>query len=264
MLSCPALNTLDLLKKGTTPLAQRARGASRLLEGQVGTNPRIRVQSDTAFVPWGDIAFAGTAESDKDKAVDGGVSPEWVRRTVCCARWEANKADDGADAGPPRKIVLAVAQDAPALIARAASDAASPVPLPAPHPVGASKFEPRAAGALVRSWAARAGIQLLEIKPTPMHDEAPGGGGGGERSVHPPSAGPNKSPGRSRRPEHGPYSSGPRNTGGGGGGGGNGNGGGFNTGSLVERPPAVKAVMAMVAKPSGGIRLLARGEKLEP
>ena len=40
-----ALNTLDLLKKGTSALAHRARAASRILEAQVGTNPRIRIKS---------------------------------------------------------------------------------------------------------------------------------------------------------------------------------------------------------------------------
>ncbi|KAJ3494832.1 hypothetical protein NLJ89_g10728 [Agrocybe chaxingu] len=52
-----ALNTLDLLKKGTSSLAQKARAASRILEAQVGTNPRIRVQRDDAFVLWDKIAF---------------------------------------------------------------------------------------------------------------------------------------------------------------------------------------------------------------
>ncbi|KAI9462111.1 hypothetical protein HD554DRAFT_2176087 [Boletus coccyginus] len=44
-----ALNTLDLLKKGTSSLAQRACSASRILEARVGTNSRIRVQRDDAF-----------------------------------------------------------------------------------------------------------------------------------------------------------------------------------------------------------------------
>ncbi|CDO76532.1 hypothetical protein BN946_scf184399.g2 [Trametes cinnabarina] len=52
-----ALNTLDLLKKGTSALAQRARAASRILEAQVGANPRIRVQQDAAFVPWDTLPF---------------------------------------------------------------------------------------------------------------------------------------------------------------------------------------------------------------
>lgn len=71
-----ALNTLDLLKKGTSTLAQRARAASRILEAQVGTNPRIRVQRDDAFVPW-DSIFTEQGQ--------GSGAPEWVRRTICCA-----------------------------------------------------------------------------------------------------------------------------------------------------------------------------------
>ena len=33
---------------------------------------------------------------------------------------------------------------------------------------------------------------------------------------------------------------------------------------LVERPPAVKAMMDVVSQPSRVVRVLARGEKLEP
>ncbi|KAJ7812322.1 hypothetical protein B0H14DRAFT_3090508 [Mycena olivaceomarginata] len=64
-----ALNTLDLLKKGTSQLAQRARAASRILEAQ----------RDDAFVPWDRIA---------QTTPDQRPLPRWVRRTVCCARWE--------------------------------------------------------------------------------------------------------------------------------------------------------------------------------
>ena len=46
-----------MLKKGNSPLAQRARAASRILEQQVGTNDRIKVQRDDAFVPWDNIMF---------------------------------------------------------------------------------------------------------------------------------------------------------------------------------------------------------------
>ena len=34
--------------------------------------------------------------------------------------------------------------------------------------------------------------------------------------------------------------------------------------SMVERPPAVMAMMEMVAQPTKTVRLLARGEKLDP
>ena len=61
-----ALNTLDILKKGTTPLAQRACAASRILEAQVGMNPRIIVQRDDAFVLWNEIEFKETDANGKD------------------------------------------------------------------------------------------------------------------------------------------------------------------------------------------------------
>jgi hypothetical protein len=254
---CTALNTLDLLKKGTTPLAQRARGASRILESQVGTNPRIQVQSDAAFVLWDNIPFSEVAPAEK---ADANTSPEWVRRTICCARWETDHAEregkeqDGHKA--PKKVVLAVAA-APAqalAMSKTPSELASPVPLPAPQTTPANKYEPRATGTLVRSWAARAGIELLPIKPTPLPTEE--SGNGNDRSngtISNGGNGPNRSPGRSRRAEHGgpPFGGyrGPVSNG---------------AGSLVERPAAVQTMMNMVAKPSGGIRLLARGEKLDP
>jgi hypothetical protein len=59
---------------------------------------------------------------------------------------------------------------------------------------------------------------------------------------------------------------------GGGGSGGGGGGGAYgpgikgngNGGSMVERPPAVMAMMEMVSQPQKVVRLLARGEKLDP
>jgi hypothetical protein len=291
------LNTLDLLKKGITPLAQRARAASRILEAQVGVNDRIQVQSDAAFVLWDSIPFTGA--SDTDKASDAGTSPEWVRRTICCARYETDKAEKdtvgvetnqtqtGTEATtttksstPKKKVVFAVAQStaqAP-LIAKSLSDSASPVPLPAPLQTAVSKYEPRATGTLVRSWGARAGLNMAEIKPTPLPADEPernhnsnhnnerssgpsnndrgGHGGHGNGNGGGNGGGSGRSPGRPRRTDHGhgPSSSGGRGPVY------NGNG----NGSLVERPPAVQTMMNLVNKPSGGIRLLARGEKLEP
>jgi len=92
-----ALNTLDLLKKGTTSLAQRARAASRILEAQVGTNPRIRVQQDDAFILWDKINFDDALEHPEadcnSKHFGNTHSPEWVRRTISCARWEVEHAN---------------------------------------------------------------------------------------------------------------------------------------------------------------------------
>ena len=100
------LNTLDLLKKGTSSLAQRARAASRILEAQVGTNPRVRVQRDEAFVYWDKIA---STSQDTGTPLP---SPEWVRRTVCCAKWETDNPlmELGTDVTPKStpRVVFAV------------------------------------------------------------------------------------------------------------------------------------------------------------
>ncbi|KAH9927673.1 uncharacterized protein B0H18DRAFT_932429 [Fomitopsis serialis] len=257
-----ALNTLDLLKKGMSSLAQRARAASRILEAQVGTNPRIRVQRDDAFVLW-DGVF--------DKQVPPTSSPEWVRRTICCARWEIDHVADEVDAfatnagpgGNQPRVVLAVLSQAP----EAQSEAvfipgnhlsASPVPLPAPQ---TNRHEPRSSGALVALWAAKAGIEVLEVPP------APSGGNTTSRNTSPGGDG-RRSPQATRRSNEedrakrgGRRNSHMRN----------GERGGTpvtvrpSTGTgLVERPPAVMAMMEAVAQPSRVVRVLARGEKLEP
>ncbi|KAF8645992.1 hypothetical protein AX16_007418 [Volvariella volvacea WC 439] len=287
-----ALNTLDLLKKGTSPLAQRARAASRLLEAQVGSNPRIRVQQDDAFVLWDKISFKDLSsdkhDSDKDVATSParpasygsslpGIhypSPEWVRRTICCACWEVENAPttiNGAsntnikslESKKALKVVLAVLSEPPSISpkngAMKLKDEAlmNPVPLPIP---AHGKNEPRTSGVLVSHWAARAGVELFEVDPTAppsvVHGKFGGAGGFGEEEVgfgadnrskrsftHSPSHG--ASP-RGRRPSYGGHDNGhPR-------------------GGLVERPPAVMAMMEMVSQPKKVIKVLARGEKLEP
>ncbi|KAG6830084.1 hypothetical protein H0H87_009297 [Tephrocybe sp. NHM501043] len=223
-----ALNTLDLLKKGTTPLAQRARAASRILEAQVGTNPRIRVQQDDAFVLWDKIQF--------DDSTTLPLSPEWVRRTICCAQWEVEAASKDT-LGPPKKVILAVLGPSSDLASsmgelKLSSSPVAPVPLPAPH-VHTNKHEPRSAGTLVAQWASRANIDMLTVDPTaaPADDEA------GPRTKRGP---------RLRRTSDGS----PK--------------GHHGQGALVERPPAVMAMMEMVAQPSKVVRVLARGEKLDP
>ncbi|GJE95272.1 hypothetical protein PsYK624_114550 [Phanerochaete sordida] len=236
-----ALNTLDLLKKGTSVLAQRARTASRILEAQVGSNPRIRVQRDDAFVPWDSIPFRD--------GLPTAPSPEWVRRTICCARWEVENAttETGKPDNKPR-VVFAVLSGTPepASDGAAASGAisASPVPLPAPQP---NKHEPRATGTIVAQWAARAGLDVFEVAPTPLQNGKDGHAGqrrSGEQGRRSPDD--NRNP-RGRRNSNQRYDS--RGPGGGG---------------LVERPPAVMAMMEAVSQPSRVVRVLARGEKLDP
>ncbi|KAG5653674.1 hypothetical protein H0H81_011426 [Sphagnurus paluster] len=229
-----ALNTLDLLKKGTSALAQRARAASRVLEAQVGTNPRIRVQQDEAFVLWDSIEFKDNSDSSAAAPQLPYTSPEWVRRTICCAQWEVEHAK-GPNPQTIPKVTLAVLAPGPEPPAAGAdfkpSSSPTPVPLPAPN-AHANKHEPRSSGTLVAHWAARARISMLPVDPTaaPADDDARGG--------------PKRAPARSRRTSDGS----PK---------------GHQTG-LVERPPAVMAMMEIVAQPTKVVRVLARGEKLDP
>lgn len=248
-----ALNTLDLLKKGTSPIAQRARAASRILEAQVGSNPRIRVQQDAAFVPWDTIAFPSprsstestdaTAPEPRARTATAGpeTAQEWVRQTICCARWEIDDAKTNAGgAATPRTVRLAIlAPDANAPII-ATSDAA------------VSKHEPRAAGALVSHWAMRAGIDVLPIAPSIPNvtngNAAPAAGADGPAPRRPRS----NTTQSKRRPNSGGAT--------------NGSGtGGSKGGSLVERPAAALALEGIVGTGGGPgvIRVLARGERLD-
>ncbi|KAI6015221.1 hypothetical protein F5J12DRAFT_904509 [Pisolithus orientalis] len=225
-----ALNTLDLLKKGASPLAQRA-----------------RVQRDDAFVPWDRIEFKDTySDEDGDKPIAQPLhlsgSPEWVRRMICCARWEVDNVSTTLEKTTSKKpqVVLAVLGQSSALAhvgktTDCTPEIASPVPLPAPGP-HSHKYEPRSAGLLVAHWAAKAGIELLEVEPC-LAGAPPIGqfrnGDDDERGK--------RQGGRGRRNSHTVGSSpATRGTG------------------LVERPAAVMQMMEMV------VRVLARGEKLEP
>jgi len=237
------LNTLDLLKKGTSPLSQRARAASRVLEAQVGTNPRIRVQQDDAFVSWEAISFNTNAPNP----LMG--SPIWLRRTICCAYWELGRQETSPNTGNeprnanPGLVFAVVAQNSePVTLApKHPPLVESPVPLPTPH---VNKFEPRTTGTLVAYWAARAGLNVLEVQPS--HEDAHG-----NRKYE-------DFDGASRNKKNVPQQIHGRNR----------NGGAppvLRSGKgLVERPPAVKAMMDVVSQPSRVVRVLARGEKLEP
>ncbi|KAI0739868.1 hypothetical protein C8Q80DRAFT_200443 [Daedaleopsis nitida] len=253
-----ALNTLDLLKKGTNVLAQRARAASRILEAQVGTNPRIRVQQDDAFVLWDNIPF--------DNPAPLGASPEWVRRTICCARWEVEHAAEerGTEKSKTTKprVILAVlshAPDAQLESANPASISASPVPLPAPQP---NRYENRLSSALVATWATKAGVEVLEVTSAPPQthsgsnstDTAIKGrrsGDGGRRSGEEERVKRGIQTARGRRNSRGapPLTRPPP----------------MATGTgLVERPQAVMTMMEMITQPNRVVRVLARGEKLDP
>ena len=242
----PALNTLDLLKKGSTPLAQRARNASRVLEEQVGTNPRVRVQHDTAFVLWDQISFDEDSNSPSTPnavAVPPSPSPEWVRRTICCAQWETEHADEA----HPRVVLATLAkqqqqqqqqQQSPAATSGDASQDTEPTPsfpawLPVP-PHAQNRFEMRATGTLVAYWARRARLAVLEVAPS----------SGPDGRISPEDRRPAHHHHRGRGEHHHPAK---------------GNGGG-----MVERPPAVKAMMDVMSQPSRVVRVLARGEKLDP
>ncbi|KAF8731563.1 hypothetical protein AX14_004675 [Amanita brunnescens Koide BX004] len=303
-LASTALNTLDLLKKGTSSLAQRARAASRILEAQVGTNPRIRVQRDEAFVYWDKITF-NTAE---DTATPGPAlqspvpSPEWVRRTVCCAKWEVDNplvelGNSEPGSKPPKatpRVVLAVLssqsssqQSGPDVDQQQAT--ASPVvpvvPLPTAYqhstPSTNNKFEPRSSGTLVSYWASKASIEILEVDAAaPGHGRGAGAGGDwkegeDDEAVGPRGTGTNIAGGRKSHFGHGhghhghPGGRRKQSVGSTGGGGDNAIPGTANLSvgaspGLVERPPAVMAMMEMVSQPSKVVRVLARGEKLDP
>ncbi|KAF8509865.1 hypothetical protein BU17DRAFT_98593 [Hysterangium stoloniferum] len=283
-----ALNTLDLLKKGATPLAQRARAASRILESQVGTNPRIRVQRDDAFIPWDDISFTipeefpalGAVPHDGPPSLPTGLAPppEWLRRTICCAKWEVDNAadpsrSDEAAAFPPLpKPVLSrpstplssvtpssyssvksishnemkrvISKGNPkkskvvlALVVMPTSGATSSLDPSALH---STKYE-RADGSLVRMWARQCGIDTFDVEPTPAASV-----------THPPSPGhsPDKRHSRGGGEKHDFR---------------DGKDGGFERKnerrpSIVEKPRAI----VIANQPNKVVRVLARGEKLDP
>ncbi|KAG1893360.1 uncharacterized protein F5891DRAFT_1066861 [Suillus fuscotomentosus] len=123
-------------------------------------------------------------------------------------------------------------------------EVSSPVPLPAPSP-HTHKYEPRLAGLLIRYWATRAGITLLEVEssaaplvpPSSNHPRNLDDDDRGKRQA-----------GRGRCHSHTAQGGLPvaRGTG------------------LVERPAAVMQMMEMIFQPSKVVRVLALGEKLEP
>ncbi|KAF8532164.1 hypothetical protein JB92DRAFT_3080771 [Gautieria morchelliformis] len=283
-----ALNTLDLLKKGSSPLAQRARAASRILESQVGTNPRIRVQRDDAFVLWDEIPFRSPlpGESLTDPESNSDISfvglappPEWLRRTICCGRWEMMNASldstsyskptsltplDGplsrsstptSSATPSYAPVRADIGDQPDIngqhvegrvVLAVVTTATTPSPgtgssldTSTIHP---GRYE-RADGSLVRMWAQHAGMEVLEVDPTATPVALP--------PHHPPSSPERRRPhthGQERRVLRESRESGVERE-------------GERRPSLVEKPIAMAIVNEQPVKV---LRVLARGEKLDP
>ena len=93
----------------------------------------------------------------------------------------------------------------------------------------------RATGTLVAYWARRARLAVLEVAPS----------SGPDGRISPEDRRPaHHHHHRGRGEHHHPAK---------------GNGGG-----MVERPPAVKAMMDVMSQPSRVVRVLARGEKLDP
>lgn len=197
----------------------------------------MRVQQDSAFVLWDQIAFSDDEPLPSTPASSPSPSPEWVRRTICCARWETEHADSAR----PRVVLATLSQQATQAQPQQGAGI-SPVPLPLSAPQ--NRHEPRASGTFVSYWAKRARLAVLEVSPSPVG----GAGTGPQDSVA----------GRAVSPE-GRWSANHHHGHRGGRGGGGGGGGG-----MVERPPAVKAMTDVVAQPGRVVRVLARGEKLDP
>lgn len=270
------LNTLDLLKKGTTPLAIHARAASRFLEAQVGTNPRIHVQRDEDFCAWDDIyadasatatASSSTTPNEDDTLPPEDRAPEWMRQTICCTIWEirlqpsASRPDASTNSTltrpQPRKVALAVVKP----LSNAVEASMSNNPAAEGSAGGSStimRYADRATGELIRIWAPLLGVKVLHIeqgaaehpssasridgpKPTRRGRDADGGVGGHRKS---------------RSSEDGTMrQSAPRglvekvkN--------------GVDAKSVVVAPGSSSPVLA--APGVNKIRLLSRGEKLEP
>lgn len=206
---------------------------------------------------WENIPFKDVSPAMVNNA------PEWVRRTICCARWELQHPSlpEAKKNKDKPTVVLAVVTSIPDVLdaTNNAAAAVSPVPLPAPQ---VNRHEPRCSGTLISQWAKKAGMEIFEVHV------------GQYPNAGPQSTAPKEIPRRSgdqgrRSPEDDRNHGRPRTPGGG-----RGrrnshmrnieHGNTPPTGGLVERPPAVMAMMEAVSQPSRQLRVLARGEKLEP
>jgi hypothetical protein len=215
------LNTLDLLKKGNSPLAVRARNASRVLEAQVGVNPRIRVQGDDEFVLWDDVVKHLGPNNAGEEA------PEWMRRTICCALWEQKSQSNTRNVD-----VVGLAISSPLVI----SELVDPT---------LSRYAIRADGTVLRDWIQSLGkqnsVKFLEVNATSSSTtrtsgDRPRRDSEGEKSIRGTHHARRTTGGRGRGTER-------------------------DSGRMVEKvyngPP-------LGGVGTGKIRLLARGEKLDP
>lgn len=214
------------------------------------------MQRDDAFVLWDDIPF------DDQTGATPNTAPEWVRRTICCARWELEHASEELkdERAPKPRVVLAVSSPSAETQLEAPNPApisASPVPLPAPQP---NRYESRLAAPVVSRWAAKAGVEVLEVSSAPPH---PSNGASGDSSAKARRAGDShRRSGEEERAKRVQSGRGRRNS--------RGSTPGARpppmaTGTgLVERPQAVMTMMEMVTQPNRVVRVLARGEKLDP
>lgn len=285
------------MKKGTSPLAIHARAASRYLEAQVGTNPRIHVQRDEDFCPWDDIYSEAAAASASATAVSSTANdtfppedraPEWMRQTVCCAMWEMRPPPQPSGVGSsntpsrPHPVRVALAVVKPLLnppteipVAASASVAAASDPPPPPSnpttpyvgdaaSTAINRHSSRATGDLIRVWAPLFGIKVLHIEQG-ASEHGHSGSSHHQRNTHTSDGKPHHVSGskrgdshrRNRSSEDPSGSISPRsnlvekvkN--------------GLDSKSIVVAPGAPAAVTGV---PPGvnKIRLLTRGEKLEP
>jgi hypothetical protein len=326
---CLVLNTLDLLKKGSSPVAIHARAASRFLEDQVGSNERIRVQRDDEFIPWDEFyasasasaAAAQTAiELPATEAVNRStlpsedLAPEWTRQIVCCAAWEVahpdpEAVDSLAASAHSQQRTPQIAKKmfggvALAVVKPLADDLLPPAASPNPASDNLSdarndaaflRHTIRANGELVRLWAPLMGLKVITVEQGAIDHHAHGsphhrGNKDGRGTGH--------KKGRSSDERDGLNVSGklghePGHRGGGRGGGRGarfGSGGGRDRdGRMVERvnngvefagkrvfvatPPEAGVSSSPLSAPAsanslagggGKIRLLVRGEKLDP
>lgn len=210
-------------------LAVRARGASRFLEEQVGSNQHVKLQEDRAHIPWAGVPISlasakpavGDAANAGETQDPGNVdvfqvkenAPQWVRSILGSVAWEVQEYAD-------KKVVLAVMDN----LTTSGNDATTDAQM---------RIEQRINGENVLSWASRLGVPVVKVGERALSDNA-------VLSNWQPAG---RSPKQNTRPP-------PRNTG-------HSNKKRGGSTALVEKPPA--PVM-----PAAGVRLLARGEQLAP